>query len=76
MKLSVSLPEEEVCFLDDYRQTAHLESRSAAVHVAVRQLRESLLAQEYTQMFSDADYLNDTSVWDVTSMDGLTDEAW
>jgi len=76
MKLSVSLPEADVRFLDDYGRTAHLDSRSAAVQTAVKQLRESLLAHEYEELFSDPDYLLEASVWDVTSADGLSDEAW
>ncbi|MGQ0850035.1 MAG: ribbon-helix-helix domain-containing protein, partial [Actinomycetota bacterium] len=39
MKLSVSLPDEDVEFLDQYAQTQGYESRSAVVHKAVRLLR-------------------------------------
>ena len=76
MKLSVSLPEEDVRFLDTYSHSASLASRSAAIQAAVQQLRELLLADEYEQMFLDPDYLREASVWDVTSADGLTDETW
>jgi hypothetical protein len=41
MKLSVSLPEEDVIFLNDYAE-AHALSRSAAVHEAIRGLRGEL----------------------------------
>jgi hypothetical protein len=41
MKLSVSLPEEDVMFLNDYAE-AHALSRSAAVHEAIRGLRGEL----------------------------------
>ena len=76
MKLSVSLRDEDVAFLDEYTQTASLESRSAAVQEAVQALRSAILAEEYTQMFSDPTYLKDAREWDVTSADGLADEAW
>jgi len=76
MKLSVSLPESDVRFLDAYSETASLDSRSAAIQAAVQQLRESLLAREYEQMFSDPSYLREAAVWDVTTADGLSDEAW
>jgi hypothetical protein len=41
MKLSVSLPEEDVVFLNDYAE-AHALSRSAVVHEAIRGLRGEL----------------------------------
>ncbi|MCL2783246.1 MAG: ribbon-helix-helix domain-containing protein [Propionibacteriaceae bacterium] len=75
MKLSVSLPEEDVKFLDAYRRDASLKSRSAAVQAAIQRLRDALLADEYTQMFSDPAYLDDTKVWDATTPDGLPDET-
>ncbi len=39
MKLSVSLPDEDVEFLDAYAKSKGSESRSAVVHKAVRLLR-------------------------------------
>lgn len=41
MKLSVSLPEEDVMFLNDYAE-AHALSRSAAIHEAIRGLMGEL----------------------------------
>jgi len=76
MKLSVSLPVEDVEFIDDYSQTAAVGSRSAAIRVAVQRLRESLLADEYAQMYSDPAYLAEAAAWDATLTDGLSDEAW
>ena len=42
MKVSVSLPDEDVDFLDTYADTQGFASRSAVVHKAVRLLRASL----------------------------------
>ncbi|MFP5298949.1 MAG: ribbon-helix-helix domain-containing protein, partial [Actinomycetota bacterium] len=39
MKVSISLPEEDVAFLDAYAETQGIPSRSAAIHRAVRLLR-------------------------------------
>jgi len=39
MKISMSLPEEDVTFLDAYAEEKGLPSRSAALHKAVRLLR-------------------------------------
>jgi len=76
MKLSVSLPEDDVRFIDAYSRDAQLNSRSAAIQKAVQSLRESLLAEEYDQMFSDSGYLAETDAWNSTAADGLDDEAW
>ena len=43
MKLSVSLPEEDVEFLDAYAQSQGISSRSAVVHKAVRLLKANEL---------------------------------
>ena len=47
MKLSVSLPDEDVEFLDRYAKSQRIGSRSAAVHKAVRLLRASQLGAAY-----------------------------
>ena len=41
MKVSVSLPDDDVEFLDAYARSQGIESRSAVVHKAVRLLRAS-----------------------------------
>ena len=47
MKLSVSLPDDDVEYLDEYARVQRLESRSAALHKAVRLLRASELGGAY-----------------------------
>ena len=47
MKVSVSLPGEDVQFLDAYAKEQGLESRSAALHRAVRLLRTAELGGTY-----------------------------
>ena len=47
MKVSVSLPDDDVEFLDAYVRSQGIESRSAVVHKAVRLLRASELGPEY-----------------------------
>ena len=41
MKISVSLPDEDVDFLDGYAKAQGYDSRSAVVHKAVRLLKSS-----------------------------------
>ena len=49
MKVSVSLPEEDVEFLDSYARAQGIESRSAAVHKAVGLLRATQLGDAYEE---------------------------
>ena len=71
MKLSVSLPDEDVEFLDAYAQEQGIGSRSAAVHKAVRLLRAVELSDDYQQAWSDWSASQEDSVWDVALTDGL-----
>lgn len=72
MKVSVSLPDDDVEFLDNYARDASLGSRSAAMHRAVRLLRSSQLADEYTAAWDEWVESGEAEVWDVTLGDGLT----
>lgn len=75
MKLSVSLPEEDVAVLDEYARVAGLASRSAAVHHAVRMLRLPRLEEDYEAAWQEWDASGDAAAWDVTATDGVTDAA-
>lgn len=75
MKLSVSLPDEDVALLDEYVRTAGLASRSAAVQHAVRLLRHPDLEQDYEAAWAEWDGSGEQSVWDGTAADGLVDAA-
>ena len=72
MKLSVSLPDEDVAFLDDYAQVEGHASRSAVVHKAVQLLRTAELASEYEQAWDEWSSSGEAEVWDSTTGDGLT----
>ena len=71
MKLSVSLPEDDVEFLDSYAIAQGISSRSAAMHKAVRLLRASELGPDYEQAWSEWSQSDDEQAWDVTASDGL-----
>jgi len=71
MKVSVSLPGEDVRFLDEYVKQQRLESRSAALHRAVRLLRTMELAAPYEAAWDDWATSGDEDVWAVASDDGL-----
>ena len=53
MKVSVSIPDEDVEFLDHYARTHQIESRSAALNRAIRLLRASELGDAYAAAFTE-----------------------
>jgi Arc/MetJ-type ribon-helix-helix transcriptional regulator len=69
MKVSVSLPEEDVEFLDTYAQAQGLSSRSAVLHKAVRLLRGAELIPAYEDAFVSWETSPDAEDWDTTSSD-------
>jgi Arc/MetJ-type ribon-helix-helix transcriptional regulator len=71
MKVSVSLPGEDVQFLDEYAKEQGLESRSAALHRAVRLLRTSELSGMYEAAWEEWAAQDDGTLWESTIGDGL-----
>ncbi len=75
MKLSVSLPEEDVAILDEFARAAGLPSRSAALHHAVRMLRLPDLEQDYEAAWQEWEASGDQEAWTATAADGIADAA-
>lgn len=73
MKLSVSIPDDDVRFLDDYAREQGLDSRSAALHRAVRLLRTAELGAAYESAWDE--WAADAASWDATAGDGLATDA-
>jgi Arc/MetJ-type ribon-helix-helix transcriptional regulator len=71
MKVSVSLPDEDVEFLDEYARAEALDSRSAAVHRAVGLLRAAELPAAYESAWEEWARSGDADVWESTVEDGL-----
>jgi Arc/MetJ-type ribon-helix-helix transcriptional regulator len=71
MKLSVSLPAEDVQFLDEYARKQGIESRSAALLRAVRLLKGAGLGSAYEQAWDEWQRTGEADVWEVTVADGL-----
>ena len=71
MKVSVSLPGDDVQFLDEYAREQGLQSRSAALHRAVRLLRTMELAAPYEAAWDEWAASGDTEAWEPTAPDGL-----
>lgn len=70
MKISVSLPDEDVEFLDQYARAQGNESRSAVVHKAVRLLRATELGADYAEAWSEWSQSGDAEAWDAAASDG------
>lgn len=75
MKLSVSLPEEDVAILDEFARSAGLPSRSAAVQHAVRMLRLPDLEDDYEAAWQEWESSGDHEAWSVAAADGTGDAA-
>ena len=73
MKLSISVPEDDVAFLDRYAARQGIRSRSAAVQKAIQLLQASELGSAYEDAWSDWATNGDGEAWDATSGDGVTD---
>jgi Arc/MetJ-type ribon-helix-helix transcriptional regulator len=71
MKVSVSLPGEDVQFLDEYAKEQGLESRSAALRRAVRLLRTAELGGTYEAAWEEWAAQDDGTLWESTTGDGL-----
>lgn len=71
MKVSVSLPGDDIRFLDEYAQEQGLESRSAALHRAVRLLRASELGGTYEAAWEEWAAGGEGHLWESTTGDGL-----
>jgi Arc/MetJ-type ribon-helix-helix transcriptional regulator len=71
MKVSVSLPDDDVDFLDSYADSQGFASRSAVVHKAVRLLRASELGPAYEDAWDEWSK-EDADAWESTAKDGLS----
>ena len=71
MKVSVSLPDDDVDFLDEYARTQGFASRSAVVHKAVRLLRAVELGDAYEDAWDEWSTSGEEAVWESVTSDGL-----
>lgn len=73
MKLSISLPDDDVAFVDEYALRAGDNSRSAVLHRAIDMLRMAELESAYAEAWNDWVDSEDAECWDKTIADGLAD---
>ncbi len=70
MKVSVSLPDDDVEFLDTYAEREGYASRSAVLHKAVRMLRASELGSAYQDAWAEWNTGADSALWEAVTGDG------
>lgn len=75
MKLSISLPNEDVAALDRYAQAAGISSRSAAIQRAIRLLARPELDDAYATAWEEWEASGEAAAWEEASADGLADAS-
>ena len=75
MKLSISLPDQDVATLDQYARDSGLRSRSAAVQHAIRLLHHPDLEHDYVMAWDEWESSGELAEWEATTADGLADAA-
>ena len=71
VKLSVSLSDADVAFLDEYARVHGIPSRSGVLHEALALLRERRLGADYAAAWAEWAADDDNAAWDQASADGL-----
>jgi Arc/MetJ-type ribon-helix-helix transcriptional regulator len=75
MKLSVSLPDDDVSFVDAYAERVGSESRSAVLHKAIDLLRMADMESAYAEAWDEWHGSDDAQAWETTSGDGIADAS-
>ena len=74
MKVSVSIPDEQMVLLDRIVEQRGLKSRSAAIQEGIELLLTSSLVADYKAAFDEWDQAEST-LWEATAGDGLEAET-
>ena len=75
VKLSISLPAEDVGFVDQLAAEAGFESRSAVIQHALERLRAAELQADYAEAWDDWRSAGDDEPWDASAGDGAAPAA-
>jgi len=76
MKVSLSLPEEDVRFLDEQTSLGRYASRSAAAAGAIRTMRSQELTDSYVAAFDEWAASGEAALWEATTADGIDDDQF
>ena len=75
MKLSISLPDKDVAYIDRHLAVHDEPSRSAVIRKAIERLREEELSEAYAALWKEWG-TEDDLLWETTVGDGIEDEEW
>ncbi|WP_349904372.1 ribbon-helix-helix domain-containing protein [Parafrigoribacterium humi] len=73
MKLSVSLPQDTVAFVDEQVKSGAYASRSSALRAAVSLLRQSTMTDSYAAAWDEWEQSGEDALWDAVAADGLAE---
>jgi Arc/MetJ-type ribon-helix-helix transcriptional regulator len=73
VKVSVSLPDDDVEFIDEYAAKSGGASRSSVLRRAIGLLRAAELADAYASAWQDWEGSDDAELWEATTGDGVGD---
>ena len=73
MKLSVSIPEQDVEFIDAYATTHGLDTRSGVVQRALTLLRTADLGDDYAAAWAEWESSGEAEIWEKAIADGIAD---
>ena len=76
MKVSVSITDDDLGFIESQVAEGRYPTRSAAMHAAIKSLRARDLEAQYAEAAREWQASGDQAAWDVTVGDGLDDETW
>jgi putative addiction module CopG family antidote len=71
MKVSVSLPDADIRFVDEEALAGRYGSRSAVIHAAIRLLRDLPYQDAYAIAWDEWEADGEDVVWEKTAADGL-----
>ncbi|WP_106362575.1 ribbon-helix-helix domain-containing protein [Glycomyces artemisiae] len=74
MKVSLSIPDDDIRFLDNFAREHGIPSRSAAMQHSIALLREAELGNQYEAAWDEWYASEDAELWDSVTGDGMTDE--
>jgi Arc/MetJ-type ribon-helix-helix transcriptional regulator len=75
MKVSVSLPEDDLQYVDDYARRRGSSSRSSVLHEAIDLLRMSEMDDAYEAAWDEWERAGEGPAWSGTAADGVADAA-
>lgn len=71
MKISVSIPDDDVTFVDSLASRGAYASRSAAVQAAIRLLRDRQDIDSYAAAWDEWESTDDAVLWEAVARDGV-----